>query len=162
MNRLSPQIEKILNLQIANELNSSKLYRAMSNGLEYSGWNGAAKLWKKYAEEESKHAEKVIDYMQDLDCLPQIPATEMPPKEWDDIKVVAQKSYDHEWVITTQWKKIAAEAMKEADLLTFGLAQEFIKEQVEELRKSQYWLDRIEMFEKNGRPLGDIDDEMGS
>ena len=50
--RISDNIEKILNTQIANEMNSSALYRAMGNCLEYSGWNGASKLWKKYADEE--------------------------------------------------------------------------------------------------------------
>lgn len=161
MNKLSPEIEKILNLQIANELNSEKLYRAMSNCMEYKGWEGAAKLWKKYSEEEHKHAEKVISFMQDLDCLPQIPATTQPQKEFEGIKDIVTKSDEHEWLITTQWKVIASKAMKESDLLTFGLAQEFIKEQVEELAKTNYWVSRIEMYESSKKTLGDLDDEMG-
>ena len=50
--RISDAIEKILNQQIKNEMNSYTLYRAMGNCLEYSGCNGASKLWKKYADEE--------------------------------------------------------------------------------------------------------------
>ena len=50
--RISESIEKILNAQIKNEMNSYTLYRAMSNCMEYSGWEGASKLWKKYADEE--------------------------------------------------------------------------------------------------------------
>ena len=57
--RISDNIEKILNAQIANEMNSSALYRAMGNCLEYNGWVGAAKLWKKYSTEETGHAEKL-------------------------------------------------------------------------------------------------------
>jgi ferritin len=161
MNRLSAPIEKILNTQIANELNSEKLYRAMGNCMEYSGWNGAAKLWKKYASEEHGHAEKIISFMQDLDCLPQISATIEPQKKFEGIKDIVLKSDEHEWLITTQWKTIAQTALKENDLLTFGLAQEFIKEQVEELAKTNYWVNRIEMFELTNKPLGDLDDEMG-
>ena len=63
--RISDNIEKILNTQIANEMNSSILYRAMGNCLEYNGWNGASKLWKKYSLEETGHAEKIINYMQE-------------------------------------------------------------------------------------------------
>ena len=51
--RISDNIEKILNAQIANEMNSSILYRAMGNCLEYNGWVGASKLWKKYSTEET-------------------------------------------------------------------------------------------------------------
>jgi ferritin len=160
MKRISDEIEKILNLQIANELNSEKLYSAMSNCMEYKGWNGAAKLWKKYSEEEHKHAEKIISFMQDLNCLPQIPATIQPQKEFEGIKDIVIKSDEHEWLITTQWKNIASKAMKESDLLTFGLAQEFIKEQVEELAKTNYWVSRIEMYEVTKKPLGDLDSEM--
>lgn len=161
MKRISDEIEKVLNAQIANELNSEKLYRAMANCLEFDGWNGAAKLWKKYSEEEHKHAEKVITFMQDLNCLPQIPATIQPQKEFDGIKDVVTKSDEHEWLITTQWKGIASKAMKESDLLTFGLAQEFIKEQVEEISKTNYWVNRIKMYELTNKSLGDLDDEMG-
>ena len=159
--RLSKNIETILNSQIANEMNSSKLYRAMSNCLEYSGWEGAAKLWKKYADEENEHAEKIISYMQDRDCKPQIPLTMQPPKDFEGIKSIVVKSDAHEVKITDDWKKIAEDSLKERDFLTFELAGWFIKEQTEECAKMIYWIDRISMLESTNTPLYFLDKEMG-
>ena len=158
--RISDNIEKILNAQIANEMNSSALYRAMGNCLEYNGWVGAAKLWKKYSVEETGHAEKIINYMQDRDCMPIIPATTLPQQKFEGIEDIVAKSDEHEILVTSQWKKIASEAMKEADLMTFELAQWFVNEQIEEEAKMIYWLDRIEMYKKTNKPLSDLDKEM--
>lgn len=159
--RISKNIETILNSQIANEMNSYKLYRAMSSWLEYSGWDGAAKLWKKYAAEENDHAEKIIDYMQSRDCKPQIPLTMQPPKDFEGIESIANKSDKHEIKITDDWKKIAEESLKERDFLTFELAQDFLKEQREEEEKMIYWVDRIEVLKSTNTPLYFIDKEMG-
>ena len=159
--RISDNIEKILNAQIANEMNSSILYRAMGNCLEYNGWVGASKLWKKYSTEETGHAEKIINYMQDRNCMPIIPATTLPQQKFEGIEEIVAKSDEHEILVTSQWKKIASEAMKEADLMTFELAQWFVNEQIEEEAKMIYWLDRIEMYKKTNKSLGDLDEEMG-
>ena len=153
MSRISKEIEKILNAQIKNEMNSYILYRAMSNCLEYSGWEGASKLWKKYADEENGHAEKIIDYMQERDCKPQIPLTVQPPKDFEGIKSIVDKSDKHEIKITGDWKEIAKAAIKESDFLTFELAQDFLKEQREEEAKMIYWIDRISVLESTGASL---------
>ena len=158
--RISDNIEKILNAQIANEMNSSALYRAMGNCLEYNGWVGASKLWKKYSTEETGHAEKIINYMQDRDCMPIIPATTLPQQKFEGIEDIVAKSDEHEILISSQWKKIASEAMKEADLMTFELAQWFIKEQTSEEKKMIYWKDRIEVLKSTNTPLYFIDKEM--
>ena len=159
--RISDAIEKILNQQIKNEMNSYTLYRAMGNCLEYSGWNGASKLWKKYADEEKGHAEKIISFMQDRDCLPQIPSTDQPQKEFKGIKEIVIASDEHEKTITKNWKEIASMAMKETDLMTFELASWFIQEQREEEMKMIYWIDRLEILETTGAPLYHLDEEMG-
>lgn len=158
--RLSDNIEKILNTQIVNEGYSSAIYRAMANCLEYNGWVGAAKLWKKYSSEEMAHYEKIISYMQDRDCMPIIPAIPQPQYKYEGIKNIVELSDKHEIDVSGQWKKIASEAMKESDLMTFELAQWFIGEQTEEEAKMIYWLDRIDMYEKTNKSLGDIDEEM--
>ena len=98
--------------------------------------------------------------MQDRDCLPQIPATAQQPKEFEGIKGVINKSNEHEMSISANWKKIAGMAMKESDLMTFDLAQNFIREQIEEEAKTIYWVDRLSMYELTKKPLGDLDEEM--
>ena len=145
--RISESIEKILNQQIANEMTNSFVYRSMANCMEYNGWNGTVKLYKKHSDEGRDHAEKVIQYMQDRDCLPQIPTVLAPKKEYDGIKDIILKTDELEIKTTKQWKEIAALAMKETDLLTFEFAQWFINEQIQEEFESDYWVNRVEMLE---------------
>ena len=93
--------------------------------------------------------------------MPIIPATTLPQQKFEGIEEIVAKSDEHEILVTSQWKKIASEAMKEADLMTFELAQQFLLEQREEELKVIYWLDRIEMYKKTNKSLGDLDEEMG-
>ena len=52
--RLQPNIISILNLQIANELQSSQIYRGMACYLDNCGWTNASKYFMKSSEEEFK------------------------------------------------------------------------------------------------------------
>lgn len=160
--RISDEIEKLLNAQIVNETINSSIYRAMANCLEYNGWDGAVKLYKKHSDEERGHAEKIIQYMQDRDCLPQIAGIPAPQKEYKGIKEIIIKTDELEQQTTAQWKKIASVAIspEEKDILTFEIAQWFLNEQIEEEAGSSYWVNRVEMFEATNKPLGDLDKEM--
>lgn len=159
--RISDSIEAILNKQIKHEFDNSRLYRAMSSCLEFNGWPGAAKLWKKYSDEEITHGEKIINYMQDRDCKPTIPDTTQPTKDYKGIEEIVNFSDKREIDTTKEWKDIYTLAFKEGDFLTVELARWFIKEQTEEEAKMIYWRDRIVMYKSSNKPLGDIDEEMG-
>ena len=50
--------------------------------------------------------------------------------------------------------------MQEGDILTVGLAQWFVTEQVEELAKTKYWLDRLDAFGTEKDVLRMLDEEM--
>lgn len=158
--RISENIEKVLNTQIANEMRNYFIYRSMANCMEYKGWKGSVKLYKAHALEEKDHAERIIQYMQDRDCLPQIPAVSAPQKEYEDIKDIILKTDALEQRTTGEWKLIASAAMKESDLLTFELSQWFLNEQTSEEKDSNYWVNRVEMLESTGAPLYYLDKEM--
>lgn len=160
-NRISENVEKILNSQIANETRNAAIYRAMANCMEYDGWKGPVKLYKAHSEEEKQHAERIIQYMQNRDCLPQIPAVIAPQKEYEGIKDIILKTDELEIKTTAEWKAITSVAMKENDLLTFELCQWFLNEQIQEESESNYWVNRMELLEKNGASLYFLDDEMG-
>lgn len=157
--RISEEIEKVLNQQIANEMRNSFIYRSMANCLEYKGWKGAVKLYKAHSDEERGHAEKIIQYMQDRDCIPQIPAVEAPQKEYVDIKDIILKTDLLEQKTTKEWREIASKVSKE-DLLTFEMSQWFLLEQIQEESSSNYWVNRVSMLESTGAPLYHLDKEM--
>lgn len=158
--RISEEIEKVLNQQIANEMRNSFIYRSMANCLEYKGWKGAVKLYKAHSDEERGHAEKIIQYMQDRDCIPQIPAVVAPQKEYEGIKDIILKTDALEQRTTKEWVVISATAIKEGDKLTYDIAQWFTTEQIQEESASNYWVNRVSILESTGAPLYHLDKEM--
>lgn len=159
--RFSEQVEGILNMQIANEIRNSFIYRSMANCMEYNGFDGAVKLYKKHSDEERDHAERVIKYMQDRDCLPKIPSVEAPQKEYESIKDIILKTDEVEKKTSEEWRKISLMALQEKDMLTFEMSQWFLNEQTQEESESNYWVNRMQMLEKTGAPLYYLDEEMG-
>ena len=161
MEFLSKKILDLLKVRIEEEEASSRLYKAMANFLEYNGYSGAAKLWNKYSIEEMQHSKWVESFLLDLDYLPPLPIIKEPVLEFKDLCDIINKSYDHECMITKSCKALASSALAEGDFLTFGLAQKFINEQVEELSRNQFWMDKLEAFGEDKIALRLLDQEMG-
>lgn len=160
MNNLTEKTVELLNYRIQQEELSSRLYLQMANELEYKGYFGAAKLWRKYSEEENLHAKKVYEFLLDCDYQPEVPKLESPKKFNNNFIEIIKASYIHEQEVTRQCSELYKEALKEGDILTLQLAQWFVTEQVEELNKTKYWLDRIEAFGTSPESLRLLDSEM--
>lgn len=162
MNRVNSKIEGLLNAQIKMEYESSMLYQKIAQCLEFNGWFGAAKLFKKYSDEEQSHAKMLMDFMQDVDCEPEIPTINSPKFEFKDIEQVAKAIYDHEIKVTDSINNIAISCLVEKDMTTHTFIQKLVAEQIEELQKSQAWVDRINIMKQTSTPLFSIDEEMGN
>lgn len=160
--RISDSIEKMINTQLQKELDSSMIYLSMAEWFEYNGWFGAAKLYRKYSAEEYEHMEKFKKYLQDRNAMPETPASTKQPVEYDGLKDIVQKTYDHEVQISAWISEIAKACLKESDLTTYQFLNWFINEQIEEESKALYWIDRIEMMEEQNASLYFLDEEMGS
>lgn len=157
---ISEKLIQILNYRIVQEEYSSRLYKSMSIWLDFTGYNGAAKLWKKYSEEELKHAEWAYEYLLDMDVKPDVPALEKPDGTFTDLVQIINKSYEHEQKVTEQCQNFAQEAFKAGDYMALELAQKYLKEQQEELGKTSYWINRIKVFGTSQVVLQEIDEEM--
>lgn len=161
MENLTKKTVDLLNYRIQQEEMSSRIYLCMSNELNYHGYAGAGKLWKQYSEEEQVHANKAYKYLLDLDYLPIVPELPKVPPYNGDFVAIIKASYEHEQEITRQCKELYKAALAEGDILTTGLAQWYVTEQVEELSKVVYWLDRLEAFGTEKNVLRLLDEEMG-
>ena len=158
---LSDKILKLLDYRIEQEEFSSRLYKSMAIWLDFNGYSGASKLWAKYAGEEMSHAGWVYSYLSDLNIKACVPSLEKPDEDFAGLVDIINKSYEHEVAITNQCQELAKAAMEEGDFLTYGLAQRFVNEQVEEIRKTTYWQDRCEAFGDSKEALRLLDNEMG-
>jgi len=151
---------KLLNFRISQEEYSSRLYLAMSMWLNFTGYSGAAKVWKKYSDEEQVHANWAYEYLLDLDSMPTVPAIKQPTGEFKSLPQIIVMSKKHEIKVTQQCQELAKSAQAEGDYMTVELAQRYLKEQVEELAKTQYWIDRLKIFGTDKIALRLLDDEM--
>lgn len=127
--RLSEKMIGMLNDQIRSELESSQLYRSMAFWLDDEGWSGACKYFLKSSDEELVHMRKIHDYLFVKNCRAVAPKTEEPAQDFEGIRDILEKSLDHEFKITEDWKKIADAAVTENDHDTYELALWFAKEQ---------------------------------
>lgn len=142
--RLQPNIISILNSQIANELQSSQVYRGMACYLDNCGWTNASKYFMKSSDEELDHMRKVYNYLFDKNCKAIVPCCKDVQQEFTDIRDVLTKSLEHEIVITSNWENIAKLACDSNDKTTMFFSQWFVNEQIEDeskFRELLYLLD---------------------
>lgn len=158
---VNEEMIKLLNFRISQEEYSSRLYFAMSVWLNFKGYAGAAKLWKKYSEEEQNHANWAYTYLLDLNSKPVVPGLEQPPVDFKSFLHIIVASKQHEIKVTTQCQELAKAAQQIGDYQTLELAQRYLTEQVEELAKIQYWIDRLDAFGTDKIALRLLDNEMG-
>lgn len=157
---ISQRITDLIQFRIRQEEQSSRIYKAMATWLEFNGFSGAAKLFKKYSDEELDHASWAYKYLQDLNILPVVPAQTEPQNEFKGLPQIISLGYQHELTITNQCKELYNASIEEKDQLTYQLALKYINEQVGELGKFQTLLDKLESFGTDKVALRLLDKEM--
>ena len=158
---ISKTIIKLLNYRIQQEEQSSRIYKAMSIWLNLNGYTGASKLWDSYSKEELDHADWAYKYLLDLNLLPVTPSQEEPELEFKGLPQIIALTMKHELEITNQCKDLAMQCLKENDIMTFGLAQKYVEEQIGEIAKAQLWIDKLNAFGEDKIALRLLDEEMG-
>jgi ferritin len=158
---ISSKIIELLQMRIQHEEANNKKYTAMSNWLNLNGFTGASKLWKTYSEDELVHKSWAVQYFLDLNILPIEPSEEQVQTEFKGLPNIIALSYQVEINTTDEVKILGKVCLDEGDLMTFGLAQKYIAEQVEEISKIQLWIDKLESFGIDKIALRLLDEEMG-
>lgn len=143
--RLIPAITEILNAQIANELNSSQIYRSMSAWLDDKGWIGGSALFFKYAEEELAHMTKIYKYLYEKNCRAIVPACAAPAIDYTGVRELTEAGLQHEFEVTTNWTNIANLAKENNDHDTYTFAMAFVNEQREEEEKLRNILFKMDL-----------------
>lgn len=159
---LSEECVNYLNYRIEQEEFSSRIYLAMSMWLNNEGYQGAAKLWEKYSDEELEHADWARDYLLSMGVQPMTPKLDAPQQSFSGLPEIVQLSYDHEITVTNQVKNLASDAFKKGDHMLYELSLKYLKEQVEEHNKMQNWMDELKTFGTDPIALRLLDNKMGS
>jgi ferritin len=134
----------------------------MSLWLNNNGYMGAAKLWKKYSDEEMRHADWARDYLLAMGVQPTTPKLESPPQTFTGLPEIIRASFDHEVGVTQQIKALSTDALKKGDHMLYELGLRYLKEQVEEHDKMQTWVDKLTAFGEDKIAMRLLDNEMAA
>ena len=157
---LSDDCVEYLNYRVQQEEYSGRIYMSMSMWLDNNGYVNAAKLWRRYSDEEMKHADIARTYLLSMGVQPLTPKLDAPTQNFSGLPEIIEMSYEHEITVTKQIKDLAGDAMKKADHMLYELALSYLKEQVEEHNKMQNWVDQLNSFGTDKIAMRLLDHEM--
>lgn len=158
---LSATIQKAINEQIKNELYSAYLYLAMSAHFEAASLPGFAKWTRLQAKEETEHAMRFFDFINDRGGRVELFAIDKPPMEFGSPLEVFQQILEHERKVTAMIHKLYEAAVKEGDYPTQVMLHWFIDEQVEEEKNASLIVDQLQMAEDHKAAILHIDRHVG-
>ncbi len=129
---LNERMEKALNEQIKWEFYSAYLYLSMASYFESLSLEGFAKWMKAQAIEESIHAMKFYNFVNERGGRVRLQAIDQPPTEWESPLSVMEFALKHEQEVTKRINDLVEVALEEKDHATYIFLQWFVTEQVEE------------------------------
>lgn len=140
----------LINTLIEAEAFSSQIYLQMAAWCDPQGYTGAAKFFKKHAEEERKHMLKHYEFLADKNMLAVTPMLKEPQKEYVDLSDVLETALDHEFMISYTYEKATEQALLEPCHQTHQHLQWYVHEQVEEESLFQTIVDKMNILGKGG------------
>lgn len=143
---LKEKVAEALNAQIEKEMYSSNLYLAMASWAERNGFPGTSQWMYAQADEERMHMLKFIEYVNERGAKATIPAVEEPPMEFEGVKDLFTKTYDHELFISESINNIIGITYEERDFTTQQWLQWFVTEQIEEEAQVTGIIDKLNLL----------------
>lgn len=158
---ISQEMEKALNNQINKELYSAYYYTAMAAYLDSEGFEGMANFMKAQAQEETTHAQKFYNYIDEQGGRVILGAIDQPPIDYDSPKQIFELGLEHEKYVTSLIHGLVTLALKENDYATKAFLDWFIKEQVEEEATMESILNKFKIIGNSGHGLLMLDGKLG-
>lgn len=160
--KISTQMEKAINDQIAYEASAINAYAAMGSWCERTGYDGSAAFYFQQAIEENTHMLKFVHYLNNADAEAIIPAIEKPQGKFDSLESTFQAALKSEQTVTKLINDLVDIADKEQDRSTFLFLQWFVSEQMEEEILFQTVLQRFEILGREKLSVYQIDQSLAS
>ncbi|AMO58572.1 ferritin [Endozoicomonas montiporae] len=157
---LSQKMIDKLNEQINLEFYSSNLYLQMASWCEAQGLDGCSSFFRKHAQEEMQHMQKLFDYVNETGAMAILGAIDAPPHEYTSVRQVFELTYEHECEVTRSINTLAHTAFSEQDFSSFNFLQWYVAEQHEEEKLFKSILDKIDMIGTESNGLYFIDQEV--
>ena len=159
---LSKKMQKALNDQINEELGSAYLYFSMSSWFKAQNLLGFSSWLVFQAQEETKHALKIYEYLQDKNADVALLALAAPRKSWKSAQEAFDDTLKHEQHITSRFNDLVSLAQSEKDHATNVFLNWFVSEQVEEEASAQAVVDKLKMVAAHPGGVYLVDREMAA
>jgi ferritin len=151
-----------MNDQIKHELYSAYLYLSMAAHCESVNLPGFAHWMKTQAQEETEHALKFFEYINDQGGKVVLQAIDQPPSEFTTPTALFQATLEHEKFVTSRIHGLYALALQEKDYPSQVFLQWFVNEQVEEEKNASSILESIKIAGDMGNGLLMIDRQLAA
>ena len=159
---MNKKVLDTINEQIKHELYSAYLYLAMSAHFEAASMPGFAKWTRLQAKEETEHAMKFFDFVNERGGRVVLHAIDQPQVEFGSPLSVFEEILGHEKKVTSLMNNLYAVAVEEKDYATQVMLHWFIEEQVEEESNAQAIVDKLTMAGENKSALLHLDHQVGA
>jgi len=160
--KISRNLIKALNNQIAMEASASNYYLAMASWCEITGYEGSASFMYQHSDEERLHMLKIIHYLNEAGISAVIPAAKQPPASPKTLESVFKTALKNEQAVTKSINKMVEIAQKDKDHSTFSFLQWFVNEQIEEEKTFETILQKFDLLGRDKLAIYEIDKTMAS
>jgi ferritin len=159
--KLSPDLTKLLNDQINNEMAASYSYLAMAAWFEKTPYVGFAQWMSAQSREETVHALKFYQYLVDRDADVELGPIAKPKHKFKSPQDVFSHSLKQEEEVTAQINDLYEVAEKVRDHASKNLLLWFLNEQMQEEKSVRDMLDRLKLAGDDPASLLVLDREAG-
>jgi len=159
---LSQKMQDALNEQINAEMYSSYLYLSMSAYFDSQNLKGCAQWMLVQSQEETVHAMKLFNYVQERGGRVTLKAIDAPATEWDSVLAAFEGAYAHEQKVTALINDLVTLAQAEKDYAANAMLQWFVEEQVEEEASVDEVVQKLKLVADAPGGLFMIDRELGA
>lgn len=153
-------MEGELNKQINAEIWSAYLYLSMSAWFEDKNLAGFANWMKVQYQEETTHAMKIFDYVNERGGRVLLQPIAAVDTKWEDETDVFETTLKHEQKVTSLINNLVNIAIEEKDHATNNMLQWFVEEQVEEEASADEILQQLKMLKGNPHGILMLDREL--
>jgi len=158
---ISKKIEDALNEQINAEFYSAYLYLSMEAYFESANLPGFANWMRAQTQEETMHAMKIYDFVNERGGRVLLKSIAKPPTEWQSPLAAFEAAHKHEQRVTGLINDLVNLAVEEKDHAAKTFLQWFVDEQVEEEASVNKVVQKLKKTDRTAGEQLLIDKELG-
>ncbi len=155
--KISTNMKKALNEQVALEANASNSYLAMASWCEVTGYQGSASYFYAQSDEERTHMLKIVHFLNDMGANAIIPAVKAPTSSFKSLESIIATALKNEQTVTKAIHKMVEISQKEKDHSTYAFLEWFVNEQVQEETKFETILQKFDLLGRDKLAIHEID-----